>query len=384
MQIEHQIKTFILPFRRRPESSRLKQKAFLNGWIPACAGMTAATLLLAACDKSPAPSPEPLRPVKTMQIGLTPGTSGLSLAGEVRARHEAPLAFRVVGKVIECKFNLGDTVHRSQVLARLEPADYQLAEQAGAASVAENKSALILAEAELARFRSLREKGFVSAAALDQKQAAADEAKAKLDAALSAHSQRTRQLGYTSLIAGSDGIVTSNECNAGQVVSAGQPVLHLAQSGEKEIAVYVPESGLENFRKANTFTINLNALADKTYQGKLRELAAAADPATRTYAARIIVNNADAAMQLGMSATVHAQADGTSIIQLPLSAVFSRDGKPGVWKLDKAGIVHAAPISVDRIEGNMVRVASGLGSGDVVVVAGANLLRDGERVKLLP
>ena len=341
-------------------------------------------LLLAACEKAPATPPEPLRPVKTMQIGLTHGTAGLSLAGEVHARHEAPLAFRVAGKIIECKFNLGDTVHRGQVLARLEPADYQLAEQAGAASVAENKSAMILAEADLARFRSLREKSFVSAAALDQKQAAYDAAKAKVDAALSAHSQRARQLDYTSLLAYSDGVITSNECNAGQVVSAGQPVLHLAQSGEREIAVHVPESGLESFRTASSLTIGLNALADKTYRGKLRELAAAADPATRTYAARISAINADAAMQLGMSATVHAQTDGGSIIQLPLSAVVSRDGKPGVWKLDSAGIVHATPISVDRIEGNMVRAASGLGSGDVVVVAGANLLRDGEKVKLLP
>ena len=341
-------------------------------------------LLLAACEKAPAPPPEPLRPVKTMQISLTPGAAGLSLAGEVRARHEAPRAFRVAGKVIECKFNLGDTVQRGQVLARLEPADYQLAEQAGAASVAENKSALLLAEAELARFRSLREKGFVSAAAFDQKQAAADEARAKVDAVLSAHSQRTRQLDYTSLLADSDGIVTGDECNAGQVVSAGQPVLHLAQSGEKEILVHVPESGLAGFRASSGFTIGLNAAADKTYPGKLRELAAAADPATRTYAARIAVSNGDTAMQLGMSATVRAQTDGAPLIQLPLAAVVSRDGKPGVWKLDSAGIVHAAPINIDRIEGSMVRVASGLGSGDVVVVAGANLLRDGEKVKLLP
>lgn len=341
-------------------------------------------LWLTACEKPSAPPPEPLRPVKTMQIGLTPGTAGLSLAGEVRAHHEAPLAFRVAGKVIECKFNLGDTVHRGQILARLEPADYQLAEQAGAASVAESRSALVLAEAELARFRSLREKGFVAAAALDQKQAAFDAARAKVDAALSSHSQRVRQLDYTSLLADSDGIVTGDECNAGQVVNAGQPVLHLALSGEKEIAVHVPESGLAGFRASSGFTISLNASADKTYQGKLRELAAAADPATRTYAARIAVDNADAAMQLGMSATVHAQADSNSIIQLPLAAVVSRDGKSGVWKVDSAGIVHAAPISVDRIEGNSVRVASGLSSGDIIVTAGANLLRDGEKVKLLP
>lgn len=341
-------------------------------------------LLLAACDAPPAPPAEPLRPVKTVRVGATPGTAGFILAGEVRARHEAPLAFRVGGKIIECNFNLGDTVRRGQMLARLEPEDYRLAEQAGAAGVAENRSALILADAELARFRSLRERGFVSAAMLDQKQAAADAARAKVEAALAARDQRARQLDYTRLLADGDGIVTARECNGGQVVSAGQPVLHLARSGEKEIAVHVPESGLAEVRASRSFSVTLNARADKTYRGSLRELAAAADPATRTYAARVAVDDADAALLLGMSATVRAQEEGGPIIRLPLGAVVSRDGKPGVWKVDDAGVVHAAPISIDRIEGDSVRVAGGLNTGDNVVAAGANLLRDGEKVKLLP
>lgn len=341
-------------------------------------------LVLAACEKPPAPPPEPLRPVKTVRVGVTPGTASLSLAGEVRARHETPLAFRVAGKIIECSFELGDTVRRGQMLARLEPDDYRLAERAGAAGVAENRSALVLAEAELARFRSLREKGFVSVAALDQKQSAFDAAQAKMDAALSSRDQKARQLDYTRLLAEAGGIVTARECNAGQVVNAGQPVLHLARSGEMEIAVHVPESGLADFRASRSFSVALNAQAGKTYRGKLRELAAAADPATRTYSARIAVGDADAAMLLGMSATVRAQEEGGPIIRLPLGAVVSRDGKPGVWKVDDAGVVRAAPISVDRIEGDSVRVAGGLNIGDSVVAAGANLLRDGEKIKLLP
>jgi RND family efflux transporter MFP subunit len=341
-------------------------------------------LFFAACGKPPEPPPEPLRPVKTVRVGVTPGTDGPSLAGEVRARHEVPLGFRVAGKIVECSFDLGDTVHRGQLLARLEPEDYRLAEQASAAGVAEGRSALVLAEAELARFRSLHQKGFVSPAMLDQKQAAADAARSRVEAALAARGQRARQLDYTRLLAEAGGIVTVRECNAGQVVNAGQPVLHLARSGEMEIAVHVPESGLADFRASRSFSVALNAQAGKTYRGKLRELAAAADPATRTYSARIAVGDADAAMLLGMSATVRAQEEGGSIILLPLGAVVSRDGKPGVWKVDDAGVVRAAPISVDRIEGDSVRVAEGLAVGDIVVTAGANLLRDGEKVKLLP
>lgn len=340
-------------------------------------------LLLAACSKPPAP-PEPLRPVKTVRISLEPSEATLSLPGEVRARHEAPLAFRVGGKIIECKVNLGDTVRRGQVLARLEPNDYDLAAQAGAAGVAEARSASILADAELARYRNLRDKGFVSAAALDQKQATADAAHARLDALSSAHAGQSRQANYTALPAENDGIVTGYNCNTGQVISAGQPVLDVAQSGEKEILVHLPEVEFSRFRSAAGFAVRLNALPDKTYQGALRELAGAADPATRTYAARIAVKNADAAMQLGMSATVWMQSAGDLAIRLPLAAVVSRDGKSSVWQVDEAGIVHMTPIAVAGIEGNMVRIASGLAEGNTVVVAGTNLLRDGEKVKLLP
>ncbi len=339
--------------------------------------------LLVACNKPPA-EPEPIRPVKTVHVGMEPGEAYLRLPGEVRARHETPLSFRVGGKVTECKVNLGDTVRRGQILAKLEPADYQLATQSGAAGVADARSTLTLAEAELVRYRNLREKGFVSAAVLDQKQAAADAAHARVDAMQSAHTEQTRQLAYTSLPAENDGVVSAYDCNVGQVVNIGQPILRLAQSAEKEIEIHLPEAELQHFRSAGNFTVSLNALPGRSYQGVLRELAASADSATRTYAARIAVKNMDAAMQLGMSATVDMQPSDNQVIRLPLAAVVSRDSHPSVWKVDGAGSVHAAAISVAGVEGNAVRIASGLNSGDVVVTAGASLLREGEKVKLLP
>lgn len=345
-------------------------------------------LLFAACEKH-SPPPEPLRPVKTIRIGLQQSEAGLSLPGEVHARHEAPLAFRVGGKIIECSVNSGDTVHNGQVLARLEPTDYQLAAQGGAANEAQARSAQILADADLKRYRELREKGFVSTAALDQKQAAADAAHAMLDAMQSNHGEQNRKLGYTSLSADGDGIITSLNCNPGQVVNAGQPVLELARSGAREIAVSVPEDSLAVFRSTRNFNIELNALPDKIWQGTLRELAGGADPATRTYAARITVKNADATMQLGMSARVRLlatgdQAAGNQALRLPLSAIVSSDSKPKAWKVDSSGIVHAAAVSIAGFDGNDVRIASGLNNGDIVVTAGANLLREGEKVKLLP
>ena len=339
--------------------------------------------LLAACGKTSAP-PEPLRPVKSMRIELQPGSSELTLPGEVHARHESPLAFRVGGKINACYAELGQKVRRGQVLARLEPEDYRLAAQSGAANEAQARSQMILTEADLKRYSALREKGFVSAAALDQKQAAYDAARAVFDAMQANRNEQDRKLGYTALTADSDGVITSLNCNIGQLVGAGQQVLGLAHSGAKEIAVYVPESGLAAFRHIKHFTINLNAHPEKTYHGVLRELAAGADPATRTYAARITVSDADDAMQFGMSATVHTQSGDDMEIRLPLAAVISRDGSPGVWKLDSNGIVHRVAITVAGVEGDELRISDGLKPGDLVVTAGANLLREGEKVKLMP
>ena len=338
--------------------------------------------LLAACSKQSAP-PEPLRPVKTLRIELQSSASELTLPGEVHARHESPLAFRVGGKISACYAELGQKVRRGQVLARLEPEDYRLAAQSGAANEAQARSQMVLAQAELKRYTALRAQGFVSAAALDQKQAAYDAARAAFDAMQANRNEQDRKLGYTALTADGDGVVTSLDCNIGQMVGAGQQVLGLAHDGAREIAVYVPESSLAAFRRSKHFSIKLNAQPDKTYHGVLRELAAGADPATRTYAARITVSDADDAMQYGMSATVRMQSGDAMQILLPLAAVFSRDSSPGVWKLGNDGIVHRAAITVDGVEGDELRISKGLKPGDLVVTAGANLLREGEKVKLM-
>lgn len=341
-------------------------------------------LLLPACGKHAEAPPEPLRPVKSIKLGASIDDTALTLAGEVRARHESPLAFRVGGKVTECRVNLGDTVKRGEVLARLEPSDYKLGEQSSAANVAQAQSALKLAEADLERYRKLREDGFVSAAALDQKQAAADAAKALLESMQAAHAEQTRKVGYTTLDADSAGVISAHECNVGQVVGAGQPVLTLARDGEKEIAIHVPEAELQRFQHSSSFTVSLNALPDRTYQGRLREIAAAADPATRTYAARIAVNNADPALRLGMSATVSVAPGDNQVLRLPLAAVVSRDGHDHVWKLDANGVVHLQAVTLGDIEDNSVRVMGGLNAGDTIVTAGASLLRDGQKVKITP
>jgi RND family efflux transporter MFP subunit len=338
--------------------------------------------LVSACRDS-TPAPEPVRPVKSLVVGGQTAGGGGALPGELRAEHESPLAFRVGGKVVECRANLGDTVRRGQVLARLETADYQLGAQSGAAGVSEARSNLEFAEADFERYRKLREQGFVSSAQLEQKKMQREAAKARLVAVQSGHDMQSRQLAYTALTADHDGVLTAAECNPGQVVAAGQPLLRLAQDGGREIEIHLPEDVMPRLGRATKFTVRFAAMPGKTFPGKLRELAAAADPATRTYTARIRLQGNDPALRLGMSASVTLDGGAEQAMRLPLAAVLGYDGKPQVWKVDQVGMVHAASVTVAGIDGNEVRIASGLTAGDVVVTAGANLLREGQTVRLM-
>ncbi|MBS4095355.1 MAG: efflux RND transporter periplasmic adaptor subunit [Sulfuricella sp.] len=341
-------------------------------------------LVMAGCAKEAAP-PEPIRPVKALKIAPSSATAALTLAGEVRARFDAPLAFRVGGKIVERSVNLGDTVRRGQLLGKLEATDYQLAADAQAAAVAGARTEARLTEGELQRYQGLREKGFISAAELDRRQAAADGAREKLRGAEAALDQSRRQVGYATLTADNDGIVSALDFNAGQVVAAAQPVLRLARPGTREIEVGVPESALTLVKAASGFLVTLNAQPGHAYPGKLRELSAAADPASRTYAARISVTAPPDALALNMSATVQLLETGQPAIRLPMAALVSRDGVSRVWKLDQASAtVKAAQVTTSGISGNEWLVSGGLNPGDIVVTAGANLLREGQKVRVQP
>lgn len=346
--------------------------------------LAAAAFLCAACGDPPEVPPETIRLVKVLEVTAQARVSTLALAGEVRARYESPLAFRVGGKVVERRVNLGDPVKAGQMLVRIEATDYELAARAAAQAVAAARADLALADAELTRHRSLVDKGYVSATALDQKQAAADAARARLKAAEAEHTEAGRQVEYTTLKADADGVVTALNVNVGQVVGVGEVVLRIARDGDREIEVHVPEANLSRMRGAQSFKITLNAQPDRVFDGTLRELSAAADPLTRTYAARIAVDSADTVLQLGMSATVNDVQAAAPVLRLPLSAVASRNGKPQVWKLDAASsTVHAVDVRTGALDGDGILIEAGVAPGDVIVSAGANLLREGQPVRAL-
>ena len=346
--------------------------------------LTALASALSACER-PVPPPEAVRPVKVWVVAQEINVGDLVLACEVVARYEAPLAFQVGGKVIERKVNLGDRVRVGQVIGRLDAADYRLAVEAQSATAAAAQTELKLAEADLARYHSLREKYFISAAELDRRQANVDAARERAHAANANVGQAKRQLGYVVLAAGQDGVVTAMSFDVGQVVAAGQPVARLARQGPRELLVHVPEAELPRMRTAQKLSVTINTRPDQSHAASLRELAAAADAATRTYAARIAVEASEADLPLGASATLRVASANVQTIRLPLAAVLSRDGVARVWKVDAAsGVVRAAVIATEGVSGGSIIVKSGLAPGDIVVIAGASLLREGQKVKPLP
>lgn len=346
------------------------------------AALLGATAILAGCSREPPPT-ETVRPVLTRVVGGDAESAGRIYAGEVRARHEHDLAFRVGGKIVSRTVEIGERVRAGAVLARLDPQDAQLSVAASRSQVAAAEADLTLARAELARYRTLYEKRFVSAAVLDARQSAFDAATARLDQARSQLASSGNLSSYTTLVAERDGVILSAAAEPGQVVSAGQPVFRFARSGEKEVSINVPEQDLAALRGAPGLGISLWAAPGRAYRGRLRELAPAADPASRTYSARISIADDDGAVELGMSAEVRITPGSAGRPpRIPLTALFHRDGQPAVW-LVEGDAVRLAPVSTGSIDGNLVEVRRGLDAGQRIVTAGTQLLRPGQKVRVL-
>ena len=333
------------------------------------AAALAAALVAAGCSKPETPA-QPLRTVRVMKIDGAAVSGGLTFPGEVRARYESRLGFRLGGKLVERRVDVGTVVKRGQVLARLDAQDASL-------NAAQAEAGRALAEAEAKRYRELREKNFVSQAVLDAKETALKTAAAQAGVA-------RNQAGYTTLVADRDGVVTAVEAEAGQVVAAGQTVLRVAEGNEKEIVIAVPEGDVEKVRGAEGFAVSLNSLPGRSWTGRLRELSPSADAATRTFTARIGVAQADEAVRLGMSARVEAKVGlRDTALRLPLSAFFTRNDQANVWVVDPATqTVKLTRVETNGVSGNEMRVKAGLQSGQLVVTAGANLLEDGQKVRL--
>lgn len=328
--------------------------------------------LLAACgEKTPPAEKFDTGPklVKALKVGAGATALDEAYSGEVRARIEAQLGFRIGGKLVERIVDVGARVRAGQTLARLDAVDQQLA----ATQAEANRS---LAAAELKRTQDLRQKNFISQAALDAKQTAATAAEAQAKLA-------TNQAAYATLSADAPGVIAAVLAEPGQVIGAGQAVFRLARDGEREVAIAIPESRLAGLKVGAAATVEL--WAGKTYRGRLRELAPAADPASRTFAARISIVDADADVVLGRTASVRFEKTGASEIIVPLAAILQQgpgEHGPAVWVIGKDGTVSQRPIEVSRYADQGAVVAAGLQAGETIAAAGAFKLSAGEKVRI--
>ncbi|MDO5692561.1 MAG: efflux RND transporter periplasmic adaptor subunit [Pseudomonadota bacterium] len=338
-------------------------------------------VLLAGCGKAPPPA-EPVRAVKLITVGESPYESAHEYAAEVRARVESRLGFRVGGKITRRAVEPGQRVQAGQLLAQLDARDYQLAADAARAQVASATTQRDLAAADLKRFQNLRDQGFISAAEMERRGAQLKAAQATLDQARAQLASQGNQAGYTQLLADVSGVVTGVDAEVGQVVGAGTPVVRLAQDGPRDVVFAVPEDRVAAVRVGQVVDVRAWAGEDR-WSGSVREVAAAADPVTRTYAVKVTLADAEAPP---LGATVYASprqsgARGVPVIKLPTSALRQEGAGTAVWVYDEAGgTVRLQPVQVAGADGNDVVIASGLTPGMRVVASGVHVLAAGQKV----
>lgn len=356
------------------------------------AALAGALALLAACSRE-APPPPADRLVVAHLVAAGEVRSDANYSGEVRPRHETPLAFRIGGKLTSRLVDVGQAVAAGQVLARLDPADAALGASAAQANLAAARADLTFAAAERERYRGLRERNFVSQAALEAKEAAWQAAQGRLDAATAQAGLAGNQNAYAVLCAETAGVVSAVLAEAGQVVAAGQPVLRLARPGEMEVAIAVPENRVGELQAADRIRIGLwaqNPAGEEGgkeaggYAGRVREIAPMADPVTRTYAVRVSLLEPDAAVRLGMTATVRLGRGGGKAALVPATAIFQQAGKPAVWVIGADGRVALRPVEVAQFREDGALVSAGLAGGERIVAAGVHKLAAGETVRVAP
>jgi len=347
--------------------------------------IVAAALVLPAlggCTKRE-PPPDPVRPVQLTRVVLGNAAESAVFAGEVKPRHETDLGFRIPGKLVARHVDVGERVRKGQPLARLDPTDVALQAEAAKAQVASTRTEYEFAKAEFERYENLHRQSFVSGSALDQKRNAMLSNRAKFEQAQAQLAVANNQAGYATLAADQDGVITAVNAEAGQVVAAGQSVFRLARMSEREVAISVPENRIHEVASGRPLAVVLWANPRKFYPARVREIAPAVDPVTRTFAVRVSVLDADPALQWGMTANVVITGGGASMVALlPLTSIYRQDGNPAVWIYDpQSHKVALRTVTIGQYREDGVVVTSGLATGDWVVSAGVHKLQPGQVVR---
>lgn len=374
-----------LPNVRFPRPSA-KNLVVLGAVGVALAGGAVAAYSFMAKHGTPVSNAEPvIRPARVAEISYRTQGQTLLLAGTVVPRIESTLGFRVAGKIIQRSVDVGAVVKPGDVIATLDPADYQLAVDNARAALASAEADYVRAKADHERYLNLRGSMAFVPQTLDQRQSLASTALARVDQAKSQLASAENNLTYTVLRADAAGVVTAVQAEVGQVMSQAQGVIRLARTDELEIQVGVPEHRLKAVREAQGASFELWSDPGRRHAARLRELSPSADPVTRTYAARFSVLEPPQFIGLGMTATLgFERPDARPVAEVPLSAIFQRGTQPAVWVVDRdSGTVELRPVKIARWRDDTAAILSGVKDGELIATAGVHKLETGQKVKPL-
>ena len=342
---------------------------------------------LGACSKTE-PAPDPVRAVRTITVAPQAAGGAYEYAGEVKARTESRLSFRVGGKMLKRMVDLGDTVKAGQLLAQLDAQDLRLAQDAARAAVAAAQASYDQSAADFRRYKDLADKGFIGPAELERREMSMKTARAQLDQARAQSNVQGNQAGYASLVADASGVVTGVDLEPGMMAAAGTPVLRLAHNGPRDVVFSVPEDKVALVKAVGAqpgrFSVRLWGRSDAPMPATIREISAAADPVTRTFLVKADIGPALARdVRLGQTATVQMELPQTvGVTKLPLSALREERGRSAVWLVDRASMtIKSQDVTLAGADGNDAVISAGLAPGQVVVTAGVHVLSPGQRVK---
>jgi RND family efflux transporter MFP subunit len=340
-------------------------------------------IALTGCNELAAEKAAPSRPVLVSTVHYEAESPSRSFVGTIRPRIEADMGFRVPGKVAKRLVEVGQTVDLGQPLATLDEVDLKL--QAEQADAEFHAATGVLAQAAAAetRAKDLRAKGWATDAQFDTAKASADEARARLDRAVRSVELTKNSLSYATLVADTRGVVTATLIEPGQVVASGQTAIRVARFGEKEAVVAIPETLLGR-AKDGVASVSLWSEPNRKYAAKLREIAPAADPATRTYLAKFSLPDAGENVSLGMTATLTlSDPETTRVARLPLSALFNEGGDPSFYVVGDNGDVALKPVKVKSYESKDVVISAGVDEGAKVVALGVQKLDPAQKVRVV-
>jgi len=350
---------------------------------PAAIVVVAIISALSACKKEEQAAAPNIRPVRAVTVEPSEAGETVSLTGEIQPRYQADIGFRVNGKILERPVDVGTQVKKDDLLARLDPQQFRQDFEVAKAEVAKADAEVTRSQAQEYRQRELLKNGNTTRVHYDLALKTFKTAEAEADAARAKQIQASENLGYTDLKADNDGVISAIGAEPGQVVSAGQMVVRLAQPGEREAVFNLAEATFKNPPKNPTVEVKLVSNPDIKTEGKVRYLSPQADPTTRTFTVRVSLPDAPPQFRLGANVIGSVTVNEGSSIAIPGSALFQKDGQPAVWLVDKDGTVQLKPITVQRYQGESVIVGDGLARGDVVVTAGVQKLLPGQKVSLM-